>query len=75
MIQDALLVGILIPTRSISQEEINYLLLQEEVSSLALKRFLSAEISFTDYLDILELCNLDIDDYLQTIDDNFSLIL
>ncbi|WP_414622051.1 hypothetical protein [Calothrix sp. CCY 0018] len=75
MFNDALRVGIYIPTRKLSCDEINYLIKQEEVSSLALERFLSAEISWNDYLDILEVCNVDIDDYLETSDQNFASIM
>ncbi|MGB3757277.1 MAG: hypothetical protein WBA07_13035 [Rivularia sp. (in: cyanobacteria)] len=75
MIDDALRVGIYVPTRKMSQDEINYLVRQEEVSNLALDRFLSGQISWSDYLDVLEVCNVDVDDYLQTADDNFALIM
>lgn len=75
MLNDALRVGIYIPTRKMTQEEINYLVKQQEVSSLALDRFLGGQISWNDYLDVLEVCNVDVDDYLQTMDDNFALIM
>ena len=75
MLNDALRVGIYIPTRKMTQEEINYLVKQQEVSSLALDRFLGDQISWNDYLDVLEVCNVDVDDYLQTMDDNFALIM
>jgi hypothetical protein len=75
MLNDALRVGIYIPTRKMSQDEMNYLVKREEVSSLALDRFLNNQISWSDYLDVLEICDVDMDDYLQTMDDNFALRL
>lgn len=70
MMQDFMQVGIIIPAGKISQEEIKNLVKREEVASLALKRFLAAQISFRDYLEILELCKVDIDDYLETVENN-----
>lgn len=75
MLQSLLNVGIFIPTRPLSQDEINHLILKEEVANLGLKRFLKGQISFNDYLDVLEVCNVDVDDYLQTVDENCALVM
>ncbi|MEH2244596.1 hypothetical protein [Nostoc sp.] len=45
---------------------------QLECAELAQQRFIEGVISFEDYLDILELCEVDIDDYLITVEDNLA---
>jgi hypothetical protein len=52
--------------------EADHLFKQMEVSELALKRFLDQEISFSDYCEILELCGVDIDDFLITLEENIE---
>ena len=74
MLKGLLQVGVSICAK-VSTEELNQLVKQEQIASLALKRFLAMEISLSDYLEILDLCSVDIDDYLQTVDDNCALIM
>lgn len=75
MLKEALRVGLLLPTRKLSMDEINYLIKREEVASLALQRLLALEISWSDYLDLLEACNVDVDEYLDDIEHNCQIIL
>lgn len=75
MLSSALQVGIFIPAGYMSPSDMANLLLKEEVANLALRRFLAFEITFQDYLDVLEVCGVDMDEFLQTADDNCSLIL
>lgn len=58
----------------ISEEEARHLEQKLQVSEFALQRFIANEISFADYLDIMELCDINIDDYLINIEENFSAI-
>jgi hypothetical protein len=53
-------------------EESQYLIKQLETAELAKDKFLKNQISFQDYIDILEVCNIDIDDYLITLEDNLK---
>ena len=75
MLDDALRVGIYVPTRVLPAEEIEYLLKREEVSALALKRLLANEISWPDYLDVMETCGIDVDEYLITCEHNCKILL
>jgi hypothetical protein len=50
--------------------EATHLIKQLECAELAIDRFLTCSISFRDLLDILELCEVDIDEYLFTLDSN-----
>ena len=74
MLEGLLRVGVSIST-GISKDELNQLIKKEATAYLALKRFLAMEISLSDYLEILELCHVDIDNYLQTVDDNCVLVV
>ncbi|MEH1810885.1 MAG: hypothetical protein V7K26_00090 [Nostoc sp.] len=56
----------------ISNEEARHLEDKLQVSELALQRFIANQISFADYLDIMELCDIDIDDYLINVERNIS---
>jgi hypothetical protein len=53
-------------------EESQYLIKQLETAELAKDKFLKNQISFQDYIDILEVCNIDIDDYLINLEDNLE---
>ncbi|PAX60042.1 hypothetical protein [Brunnivagina elsteri] len=55
-------------------DEANYLIKQQECIGLAQTRFINGEISFADYCDILELCNVNIDQYLVTVENNLQVI-
>lgn len=74
MLENLLRVGINLSTK-ISKDQLNQLIKKEAIACLALKRFLAMEISLSDYLEILELCHVDIDNYLQTVDDNCVLVV
>lgn len=54
----------------ISANEAMHLVKQLEASELALEKFLKNEISFSVYCEILELCDIDIDDYLINLEEN-----
>jgi len=58
----------------ISNEEARQLEKKLELSELALQKFLSSQINLSDYLETLEMCQIDIDDYLLTIENNLSLV-
>lgn len=60
--------------QKISNEKARQLEKQLQLSELALKKFLSADITFSEFLEIMEMCEIDIDDYLNTIENNLSAI-
>jgi hypothetical protein len=69
--QEVLKTEIIIPAgETLSREECDYLVLKEEVATLARDKFAQGLISYEDYLDILETCDINIDDYLVTIENN-----
>lgn len=69
MLEEILRLEIYLPSnREVFSDEITNLAKREHIASLALQRFLSDQISFSDYLDILELCMVDIDNYLESVD-------
>lgn len=72
MLQSLLATEIYLP-HQITEDEANYLIAQSECAELALSRFVAGDISFEDYCDILELCNVDIDNYLLTIEINLEI--
>ncbi|HYW21552.1 MAG TPA: hypothetical protein VE956_20065 [Nodularia sp. (in: cyanobacteria)] len=49
---------------SASPEEIEEFVKREEIGHLAMSRFIVGEISFSDYLDCLEVIGTNIDDFL-----------
>ncbi|AFZ56911.1 hypothetical protein H6G54_12090 [Anabaena cylindrica FACHB-243] len=55
---------------SLSEDEIQDLIMREEISSLATQRFIKGEISFRDFLEFMEIAGINIDDYLQLANDN-----
>ena len=73
MIRNLLSTEILI-VEKISNEEARQLEKKLELSELALQKFLSSQINLSDYLETLEMCQIDIDDYLLTIENNLSLV-
>lgn len=62
----------IVTTEKISVSESLKLIEQLECAELAQQRFIEGVISFEDYLDILELCEVNIDDYLITVEDNLA---
>lgn len=69
MISDILSLTI-VTTQGMSADESLMLIKQLECAELAKQRFIEGLISFEDYLDILSLCNVNIDDYLVTVEGN-----
>lgn len=59
---------------SVCIDEANYLVEQHETALLALDAFIKGQIDFEDYADILELCGMDMDEYLLGVEENLSLI-
>lgn len=55
-------------------DEIKNLIEREELASLAREKMLSGEISFQDFLDCLELAQIDVDDFLLVNDENAKLM-
>ena len=64
----------IITTEKMSESESLKLIEQLECAELAQKRFVDGFISFEDYLDILNLCEVDIDDYLISVQDNLTAV-
>lgn len=69
MISDILSLTI-VTTQGMSADESLMLIKQLECAELAKQRFIEGLISFEDYLDILSLCKVNIDDYLVTVEGN-----
>lgn len=57
-------------TEDLTPQEIDHLIDQLEVTRLANEKFCKGEISFADYLDCLEVAEVDIDDYLIGVEEN-----
>ncbi len=53
-----------------SQEEIEDLIKREELASLARERFLAGQITFDEFLNFLEIAQINIDDFLIVQDTN-----
>lgn len=62
----------LITTPHVSREELNYLIQQMECAELARIAFVRGELSLSDYCDILQLCNINVDQYLLTVEENLT---
>ena len=56
----------------ICQDEAAYLIKQLETAQLALTQFVKGLISFTDYCDILQLCDVNVDDFLINVEQNLA---
>jgi hypothetical protein len=54
----------------LSLQEADYLCKKLEVAQIATDKFVAGEISFKDFLECLELAEMDIDDYLFTVEEN-----
>lgn len=65
-----LLSTVIAVTGNPSSDEIADLIKREEVASLANERLAKGEISFQDYLDCLEVAEINIDQFLLTADSN-----
>ncbi|MEH1883996.1 hypothetical protein [Nostoc sp.] len=62
----------IVTTERMSESESSKLIEQLECAELAKQHFIEGAISFEDYLDILNLCEVDIDNYLITVEDNLA---
>ncbi|MEH2381141.1 MAG: hypothetical protein V7K27_20015 [Nostoc sp.] len=62
----------ILATEKLSQNESSKLIEQLECADLGKKHFIDGSISFEDFLDILELCEVNIDDYLITVEKNLA---
>ncbi|MCC5640539.1 hypothetical protein LC593_32865 [Nostoc sp. CHAB 5844] len=56
----------------ISFDEANDLVRKLEVANLARDKFLAGQISLSDYCDILEMCDVNLDDYLISVESNLN---
>jgi hypothetical protein len=73
MIQN--LIGVEIPLFSeLEDSEIEKRIEQEEAASLGMDCFIQGKISFEDYLDILELCEVDMDAYSENVNSNLIIL-
>lgn len=75
MLRELVQVEIVIPSRDLSKDEIEYFIKQEEVASLAADKFVAGEISLQDYCDVLEVCDVDMDEYLDNLENNLRLVM
>jgi|LakMenE18May11ns_1017448.scaffolds.fasta_scaffold9215286_2 hypothetical protein len=57
-----------------NSDNLGEILLNFHICRNALDRFLDGLISFDTYLEILNSCNVDVDDYCQIADDNLSIL-
>ncbi|MGB3641147.1 MAG: hypothetical protein WBA39_26740 [Rivularia sp. (in: cyanobacteria)] len=62
----------LITTPHVCREELNYLIQQMECAELARIAFIGGELSLSDYCDILQLCNINVDQYLLIVEENLT---
>lgn len=59
-------------SENLTPEETAHLIDRLEVTRLANEKFCKGEISFADYLDCLEVAEVDIDDYLIGVEENLQ---
>jgi len=71
MLQQYLSTQIITP-HSICENEAAYLIKQLEAAQLALTRFIEGAINFSDYCDILQLCDVNVDDFLINVEQNLA---
>lgn len=60
----------IITNQKMSEGESLRLIEKLECAELAQQRFIKGLISLSDYLDILNLCEVNVDDYLLTVENN-----
>lgn len=56
--------------RPICNQEATHLIKQLSVAEMATDKFIKAEISFNDFLELMELAEVDIDEYLTVVEGN-----
>jgi hypothetical protein len=73
MLQEILNLQIVV-SPGIEKAESVHLIKQLECAELALNAFVKGFLSLSDYCDILQLCEVNVDDYLLQVEDNLSLV-
>ncbi|HLO88876.1 MAG TPA: hypothetical protein VK203_28265 [Nostocaceae cyanobacterium] len=69
------ILGVEIPLHpEMCQDEINTRIEQEEAAYLGKIAFLKGKITLEEYLDILEMCEVDMDDYLLNLEGNLKTV-
>jgi len=69
------IIGVEIPLfPELEDDEISRRIEQEEAATLAMDCFLKGKISVSDYLDILELCEVEMDAYCQNLESNLIIV-
>jgi hypothetical protein len=69
------LIGVEIPLfPEICDQEIEKRIEQEEAANLALTCFVAGKISLSDYLDILEMCEVEMDDFISNAENNLIIL-
>jgi hypothetical protein len=63
----------IITNQGMSEGESLRLIEKLECAELAQQHFIKARISLIDYLDILDLCEVNVDDYLETVENNLTI--
>ena len=61
-----------VTSHAVCEHEAAYLIKQLEIAQLALTQFLEGSINFSDYCDILQLCDVNVDDFLINVEQNLS---
>lgn len=63
----------IITTPGMSLAESEHLIKQLECANLGKIAFIKGELSLEDFCDILELCDVDVDEYLINVENNLSI--
>jgi hypothetical protein len=71
MLKQILATQILTPN-AVCINEAAYLIKQYDTAQLALQRFIEGVIDFADYCDILQLCEVNVDDFLINVEQNLE---
>lgn len=64
----------IIVTPGIEKQEASHLIKQLECAELAQAAFVKGNLSLIDYCDILQLCDVDVDNYLLQVENNLSTV-
>lgn len=73
MLEDILNLRIIV-TPHAEQSELAHLVKQLECAELAQSSFVKGNLSLEDYCDILQLCDVNVDDYLLQVESNLSAV-
>lgn len=63
---------LIVPNESLSDEELEDMWKRYDAAQKALDLFIQGKISFSDYLDVAEEAEIEIDDYLEDIEFNLE---